>query len=722
MCRFHNKRFHILLVTIVGSILWILFQTLPAFGESPTPSPVDKPYEQDPLHIAAHISLTTPPSEQVWKVFTCDVGTGYYLPDATAAVNNWGPAVTEWFHTASNGTYNPVFVPMKTILHNSLYYKCSDDAFNLLTEQEKKDGVGTIVLHNKQLGDPDCPAHEDCPINSTTGEPLNNTGALGYGLTGSWVVENGYVIRKPLVSQPRALFTGGGVDQAYREGLITHELGHTFGWHHVPYTTDPVNEYANPTDVMSGIRFTETHVFNRYRAGWLAASQVIEYNEAGTFTVGYQNSDEKEMLIVRSKTEGILYAVGVHTGNLWPGYPQTPETISAGVTILKVDQSTGYSNYRWHNHCPQTSQGTGACFGLSALTQNFVPEKTEAWTPFTYQTGAIIELEDVTIVVKEQTETGYVLSITGMNDSIIKETIRIEGGNRYETAAAISKKIFNQASTVFIATGENYPDVLSAAPAAGHDKAPVLYVQKNVIPTSTKQELLRLQPDKIIIVGGTGAISTTVEKELTLFTNTIVRYAGNNRYETAAKISQETFLETTDTAYVAVGTNFVDALAAGPAAIIRNAPLLLTETTNLPPATRTELLRLNLETIIIVGGTSAISEQVATELTAYADTVIRLGGSNRWETAQRISADTFPATGSQTIYVTTGYGWADSAVGAAAASQIRGPILLTSLNSVPLETKKELERLRPPTIIIFGGRAVISSETENQFMRLQRQY
>lgn len=138
-------------------------------------------------------------------------------------------------------------------------------------------------------------------------------------MTGSWSTRDGYVVREPLVSQPRALFTGGGVDQTYRVGLIVHELGHTFGWNHIPYTTDPYNEYANPTDVMSGLRATETHVFNRYRSGWLDPALVMLYaNEPTTVELGYQDSGRPEMLIVPSKTEGVLYAVGVHTGKHGP--------------------------------------------------------------------------------------------------------------------------------------------------------------------------------------------------------------------------------------------------------------------------------------------------------------------------------------------------------------------------------------------------------------------
>ena len=94
---------------------------------------------------------------------------------------------------------------------------------------------------------------------------------------------------------------------------------------------------------------------------------------------------------------------------------------------------------------------------------------------------------------------------------------------------------------VYVATGENFPDALGAGPVAAMVKGPVLLVRFDSIPGQTAAELTRLAPDKIVIVGGTGVVSTNVENGLTAFAGTVERIGGTDRYDTAAKLSAATY-------------------------------------------------------------------------------------------------------------------------------------------------------------------------------------
>ncbi|MDP2622993.1 MAG: cell wall-binding repeat-containing protein [Actinomycetota bacterium] len=94
---------------------------------------------------------------------------------------------------------------------------------------------------------------------------------------------------------------------------------------------------------------------------------------------------------------------------------------------------------------------------------------------------------------------------------------------------------------VYIATGENYPDALAAGPATGGE-GPILLVTQNSIPQPTIDELIRLNPKTIFIVGGEAVISAAVEAQLDNYTTgAVIRLAGSNRYATAAAISEDTF-------------------------------------------------------------------------------------------------------------------------------------------------------------------------------------
>ncbi len=209
--------------------------------------------------------------------------------------------------------------------------------------------------------------------------------------------------------------------------------------------------------------------------------------------------------------------------------------------------------------------------------------------------------------------------------------------------------------------------------------------------------------------GGTAA-ATTPTPPTSLPTADIVRLAGADRFATAAAVSRASFSPGMPVAYVAIGGNFPDALAAGAAAVRRGGPVLLVNGSSIPGATATELSRLDPARIVVVGGTSIISASVVNQLTAYATTgdVRRIAGANRYATAAAISRDTF-AAGVPVAYVATGMNFPDALAGVAAAGSGGGPVLLTTPNQLPAETAGELARLRPGRIVVLGGTGVISS-------------
>jgi putative cell wall-binding protein len=90
---------------------------------------------------------------------------------------------------------------------------------------------------------------------------------------------------------------------------------------------------------------------------------------------------------------------------------------------------------------------------------------------------------------------------------------RLQGPNRYETAAAVSRHCFaNGAPVVVVASGVNFADALVAAPFGV--RGPILLTETDRLPISTATEIRRLKPKEIIIVGGLAAVSQSVENEL----------------------------------------------------------------------------------------------------------------------------------------------------------------------------------------------------------------
>jgi hypothetical protein len=132
---------------------------------------------------------------------------------------------------------------------------------------------------------------------------------------------------------------------------------------------------------------------------------------------------------------------------------------------------------------------------------------------------------------------------------------------------------------VYVATGENYPDALGAASAAAVQGGPVLLVQRDSIPQVTKDELVRLSPDVIVVAGGTAVVSDSVFNQLGAYASSVVRAAGPNRYSTAVEVSKSAFPVTgggNATLEARVAT--LEALLAG---VVRNGDTLLFDGMNL---------------------------------------------------------------------------------------------------------------------------------------------
>jgi putative cell wall-binding protein len=178
-------------------------------------------------------------------------------------------------------------------------------------------------------------------------------------------------------------------------------------------------------------------------------------------------------------------------------------------------------------------------------------------------------------------------------------------------------------------------------------------------------------------------------------------------------ISRATFAPRVSAAFVATGSSFPDALAAGPAAIKARGPVLLTHAGTLPASTRSELVRLAPDTIYLLGGTSAVGESVRRAIQdATGRSVVRLAGVDRFATAVAISREFFG--GPRSVYLATGTNFPDALSAVPAAGRAGSPLLLVQRDRVPPSVAAELVRLHPPRCYLSGGTAVISDAVVSQ--------
>ena len=195
------------------------------------------------------------------------------------------------------------------------------------------------------------------------------------------------------------------------------------------------------------------------------------------------------------------------------------------------------------------------------------------------------------------------------------QVTRVAGADRFATAAQISERWYDPGvPAAFVAVGDSFADALSGAPAAARRDSPLLLVREGVIPTATRLELDRLNPQRIYVLGGTAVISPSVATALDAYTSgPVTRLAGSDRYATAQAIVRA-FWTKSVRADVASGQNFPDALAGGAVAGKNGVPMLLSGANFVPLHTGQVALRLSPRTLTMLGGPAALNAAVETRL------------------------------------------------------------------------------------------------------------
>lgn len=315
--------------------------------------------------------------------------------------------------------------------------------------------------------------------------------------------------------------------------------------------------------------------------------------------------------------------------------------------------------------------------------------------------------------------TPTTLSVTVASGNPAVNATRYEGRDRFRTALAISRASHpTTASAIVIASGENWPDGLAGGVLAAAADGPLLLTRSSRLSLEVRDEILRLRPSRIYVLGGSGAVAPAVEDAVRSLpgTRTVTRLQGLDRYETAARIALRVVEYNSgrppSQVILASGETHPDALSGSALAVATRSPLLLTRRTSLPASTASALSSLRPTSTIVLGGTGAISRQVEIQLTGP----VRLAGIDRYDTSRRIAAHglggTQPAFSGDFLGFTTGRTFPD-ALAAGPFMGTRGtPIILADGLTAPLSVWLELRQGIPMDISFFGGPGAFSYSLE----------
>lgn len=292
----------------------------------------------------------------------------------------------------------------------------------------------------------------------------------------------------------------------------------------------------------------------------------------------------------------------------------------------------------------------------------------------------------------------------------VENVTRIAGEDRIATSIEISKEMFNESDNVVLASGFNFADALSAGQLAAALNAPLI-LSKDQLDSRTSDEIAKLKPKNMYIVGGENALSSNIEESVKSVVNDInvERLKGNDRYETSVKVMEKT-KEFVDAEYllIASGKNFPDALSATSFMADHKALMVLSDGNSYPKSNLKE---------IAIGGVN--------QLPLNGFTGERIAGNDRYQTALAIAKRSFESN--ENAILANSKVFADSLSAVSVAKNYKAPIILTDNENLTQSTKSYLENMNSVTII--GGEKSVSSnifsnptaEEVNEMKRLENE-
>lgn len=196
-------------------------------------------------------------------------------------------------------------------------------------------------------------------------------------------------------------------------------------------------------------------------------------------------------------------------------------------------------------------------------------------------------------------------------------------------------------------------------------------------------------------------------KALALQVN-VQRVAGDTRYDTMSElISNVGGWSASDKVILASGANYPDALSASALAGVHDAPIILTNPTELSSKAAATIKQLGPSTIYVVGGPSAVSDAVLQAASNICGSnTIRIYGSTRYETSLEILRQC--NSSSDTLIVATGANYADSLSISPYAYVTKSPIVLC--DPYGGLTQEAIEAIRAggfSRAILVGGNAAV---------------
>lgn len=296
------------------------------------------------------------------------------------------------------------------------------------------------------------------------------------------------------------------------------------------------------------------------------------------------------------------------------------------------------------------------------------------------------------------------------------------GATPVDIAVDMSRALFDdgEADQVVIGRDDDFADSLAGAVLTG-GTGPLLYVPggpDGQLPQAVADEIARVLPapgscreePDVFILGGTNAVSASVEEALVAMGRCTGRFAGDSRVETAVDIAEYTLSSfPTTRVLLARQDGWADAATGGAYSAFSGTPIVVTATGSLHPAVESFLAARSWNDIVLLGGTAALDGAVEAQAATHGP-VRRVAGDSRDGTAAAIARQLWPRT--DQVTAVNGFredGWVYALAGAVPAAAMAAPQVYVQTDSVPPSTRSYVDEYGPMDLVVgIGATEVIA--------------
>lgn len=272
---------------------------------------------------------------------------------------------------------------------------------------------------------------------------------------------------------------------------------------------------------------------------------------------------------------------------------------------------------------------------------------------------------------------------------------RISGQSRFDTAVELAK--LTKSDTAVVMNYQKFPDAITATKvAAAH--SPIYFTAKDRMDGKTLYTILN-KHKKVVIVGGEGSVSKTVENQLSGLD--IKRVDGANRYDTNAK-----GLTNTEKLIVVSGEHFADALVTSSISKKLRSDVALTQKDKVPNGLKNYLKNnKGLKRVYIIGGKASVSPKVEKELKSYTKAdVTRVSGYDRYETSERLA----DIVRNPKYTIVNGEQFADNLLASPFSQRENRSIILTKRTN---HSKYVMNIFKNKDYVVIGGKSQVEIPT-----------